>query len=92
LAIADDGNALSWNLAGLPSLRHHEVVSSYADLFGIGIKNNTIGYVFPLADHYAFGFDWRIWASRTLSGGTRRTASDSHMGIRFGRRSPWDGV
>ena len=31
---------------------------SYADLFGIGIKNNTIGYVFPLSDRYAFGLDW----------------------------------
>jgi len=58
LAIADDGNALSWNPAGLPSLGHHEIVSSYADLFGIGIKNSTIGYVFPAADTYTFGFDW----------------------------------
>ena len=58
VAIADDGNALSWNPAGLPSLGNHEIASSYADLFGIGIKNNHIYYVFPIADHYAFGFDW----------------------------------
>ena len=58
LAIADDGNALFWNPAGLPSLEHHEIVSGYTDLFGIGIKNNIIGYVFPMANNYALGFDW----------------------------------
>ncbi len=58
LAIADDGNALFYNPAGLPSLGHHEIVSGYADLFGIGITNNTIGYVFPVDNNYALGFNW----------------------------------
>ena len=58
-AIADDNNALFWNPAGLPYIGHHEAATSYADPFGIGIKHNAIGYVFPVKDTYAFGFDWK---------------------------------
>ncbi len=58
LAVADDGNALLWNPAGLPSLGHHEIIASHADLFGIGIDTNNFGYVFPMKDDAALGFDW----------------------------------
>ena len=32
-AVADDGNTITWNPAGLPRLRRKEFTSSYADLY-----------------------------------------------------------
>ena len=58
LAIADDANAMHYNPAGLPALGHHEVIGNHADLFGIGLNANNIGYAIPLRDHSAFGLDW----------------------------------
>ena len=58
LAVADDGNALLWNPAGLPWLDHHEMIGSHANLFNIGLQTNNLGYVFPLKDDLAIGFDW----------------------------------
>ena len=57
-AVADDNNALFWNPAGLPFLGHHEATFSNVDLFGIGLDQNSFGYVFPITDSNAFGFDW----------------------------------
>ncbi|NKB71436.1 MAG: hypothetical protein GKR89_30560 [Candidatus Latescibacteria bacterium] len=58
LALADDGNALLWNPAGLPGLARHEFIVSRADLYGIGIDTNNLGYALPLGTDYALGFDW----------------------------------
>ena len=32
IAVADDGNTITWNPAGLPRLRRTEFTTSYADL------------------------------------------------------------
>jgi len=57
-AVADDGNAIFWNPAGLPHVRHQEVNSMYANLFGIGLKDGHLCYVMPITDDHAVGVDW----------------------------------
>ena len=58
LAIADDGNAIAWNPAGLPSVRHQQINSMYSNLYGIGLKDNYLCYVLPITDNQAVGIDW----------------------------------
>lgn len=58
VAVADDGNTIYWNPAGLPGLRRQEFTMSYSDLFGLGIVNSYLGYVFPFRDELAIGVDW----------------------------------
>jgi len=58
LAIADDGNAIAWNPAGLPSVRHQEINSMYSNLYGIDLKDNYLCYVLPITDNQAVGMDW----------------------------------
>lgn len=56
VSLADDGNALFWNPAGLPLLGHHELTSMHANPLGIpGYKNQTLGYVFPVSTSLALG-------------------------------------
>lgn len=58
VAIADDGNTIYWNPAGLPGLRRMEFTVSYANLFGLGLKSSYAGYVYPIRDEWAIGVDW----------------------------------
>ncbi|MBD3289028.1 hypothetical protein GF337_09510, partial [candidate division KSB1 bacterium] len=58
VAIADDGNAVYWNPAGLPSIERYEIYSMYANLYNTGINNNYIACVLPFSDRMAFGLDW----------------------------------
>lgn len=63
LAVADDGNALLWNPAGLPGLGRHELIGSQADVMGTGIETSNLGYLVPLSDRYAMGVDWNRLAT-----------------------------
>jgi tetratricopeptide (TPR) repeat protein len=58
VAIADDGNAIHWNPAGLPYIDHYELNSMFADLFNTGIKNNYASLFVPLTEKFAAGIDW----------------------------------
>ena len=58
VAIANDGNAIYWNPAGLSYLQREEFNSMYANLYGLGIKNSYISYARPLFSRLAFGLDW----------------------------------
>ena len=58
IAVADDGNTITWNPAGLPRLRRKEFTSSYADLYAMDITHSYIGIVWPFGDRIAVGFDW----------------------------------
>jgi len=58
LAVADDGNAIAWNPAGLPFVRHQEINSMYSNLYGIDLKDNYLCYVLPITDNQAVGIDW----------------------------------
>jgi hypothetical protein len=39
-------------------LRHHEITTSYSELFGLEINNGYLAYTYPVTDHLALGFDW----------------------------------
>ncbi|UCD17147.1 MAG: PorV/PorQ family protein [Candidatus Zixiibacteriota bacterium] len=58
IGVADDGNAIYWNPAGMSFLNHHEVSFMHTDLFGTGIMNNYAGYTYPLTEKIALGVDW----------------------------------
>ncbi len=58
VAIANDGNAMYWNPAGLPFLKREEFNSMYSNLYGLGLKNSYVSYLRPLTDRIAFGVDW----------------------------------
>jgi hypothetical protein len=58
-AVADDGNSVYWNPAGMPTLRRLEFNSMYADLYGIqGLKNFYLSFVLPLTPRYYLGASW----------------------------------
>ena len=58
VGVADDGNALYWNPAGMAFLNHHEITSMHCDLFGLGISNDYLAYTYPLTSRLAVGLDW----------------------------------
>lgn len=58
VAIANDGNAIYWNPAGLPYLKREEVNLMYSDLYGININNFYLSYTRPIMKKLAFGVDW----------------------------------
>ncbi len=59
IAIADDGNAVYWNPAGLPILKRIEFNSNYTNMYNIqGMKNIYLSFVYPLTYHYVVGASW----------------------------------
>jgi tetratricopeptide (TPR) repeat protein len=58
-ALADDGNALWWNPAGIARLGHQEFTSTLGDLYGSGVGENHLGYVFPITDRHAAAVSWK---------------------------------
>ena len=60
IAVADDGNTITWNPAGLPRLRRTEFTTTYADLYVMGITQSYIGIVRPFGDKLALGMDWAL--------------------------------
>jgi hypothetical protein len=46
IAVADDGNTITWNPAGLPRLRRKEFTSSYADLYAMDISHSYAGIAY----------------------------------------------
>ena len=58
VAVADDGNALYWNPAGIATLGHHEFNSMNANSFGFGLKHRFLSYIFPLSQKNALGLAW----------------------------------
>ncbi len=64
VAIADDGNAIAWNPAGLAGMEHIQASFAYADLFGLGLNSyyasflSRIYFIPALTDYLSFGVDW----------------------------------
>jgi hypothetical protein len=64
LAVADDGNAIYWNPAGLARMERIQASFAYANLFGIGIKSyyanflSRLYFIPPLTDYLTLGVDW----------------------------------
>jgi len=66
VAVADDGNAIYWNPAGLARMERIQMSFAYADLFGLGIKSfygSFLSRLYPipaLTDYVAAGVDWSV--------------------------------
>lgn len=64
VAVADDGNAIQWNPAGLSQIESIEASFSYADLFGLGINSyyasfiTRLYFIPSLTDYLTLGADW----------------------------------
>ncbi len=64
VAVADDGNAIYWNPAGLARMERIQVSFNYADLFGLGINNyyasfiTRLYFIPTLTDYLTLGADW----------------------------------
>ena len=64
VAVADDGNAIYWNPAGLSRMERIQASFSYSDLFGLGIKSyyasfiSRLYFIPSLTDYLSFGVDW----------------------------------
>lgn len=64
VAVADDGNAIHWNPAGLARMERIQASFAFSDLFGIGIKSyyanflSRLYFIPTLTDYLSFGFDW----------------------------------
>ena len=57
VGIADDANTIYWNPGGLPQLQRQELTFTYANLYGLGLRNLYGGYVYPITDNSAIGVD-----------------------------------
>lgn len=59
VAIADDGNTVYWNPAGLPTLKRYEFNSMYGSLYGdIGLNNGFLSFALPLSQRFGLGATW----------------------------------
>jgi len=64
VAVADDGNAIFWNPAGLARMERIQASFAYADLFGLGISSyyasffSRLYFIPPLTDYVTIGADW----------------------------------
>ncbi|MFQ5769194.1 MAG: tetratricopeptide repeat protein [bacterium] len=58
VAVADDGNAVYWNPAGIATLGHHELNTMTTNSFNIGLQHRFLSYIFPLSDKHSLGLGW----------------------------------
>ncbi len=84
-AIADDGNALYWNPAGLSRLGHQEFTSTLGSLYGADLKDNYLGYVFSITDFQAAAFSWKQASSDDAGLGYRENTFSLGYAYRFGK-------
>ncbi len=75
-AIANDGNCLYWNPAGLTQLENKQFTTTYVNYL-VDVKGGLIGYTEPLNDKYSFGFGAVYWSSGSIE---RRTATGGDNG------------
>ena len=58
VGVADDGNAVYWNPAGLSFINRSELNSMYTNLFRSGVKNTYLSMIVPLHNRIVLGADW----------------------------------
>lgn len=85
-AVANDANAIFWNPAGIASLQRQEVTSMYSDLWGLGMTQSYLGYVFPMTDNQALAADWLHYGHDDSELGYR----DDNFHLAYGLRLPWN--
>lgn len=65
VAIADDGNAVYWNPAGLTTLKRFEFNSMYTNLYNIpGMQNLYLSLVYPLSPRFTVGGSWMHFGAK----------------------------
>lgn len=88
VAIADDGNAIYWNPAGLPTLRRPELHSMYVNnLYNVpGLHNLYLSFAYPLTSRYAVGGSWFNYGYDEQ--GNELEYFLNHLNIAFGAKLP----
>jgi hypothetical protein len=57
--VADDGNSIYWNPAGIARIEKSQLSVMHKDLFGLGLINyEFLGYVHPNVGNGSLGFSW----------------------------------
>ncbi|MBI5867741.1 MAG: PorV/PorQ family protein [candidate division Zixibacteria bacterium] len=74
VAIADDATAVYWNPAGLVSGNIAEFFVSYANRFGVGIRDVSLGFTLPTERRYRLG---AAFVRTSVDGITRSSRADA---------------
>lgn len=82
VGIADDGNAVYWNPAGLTSLHTQEANFGYSEPFGLSVGNSYLSYATPLTDRFSLGSDWLYLGFEDSEMGFRQHRLGLSMGYR----------
>jgi tetratricopeptide (TPR) repeat protein len=95
VAVADDGNAISWNPAGLARMERMQVSFAYADLFGLGIDSKyasfftRLYFIPPLTDYVTIGADWSGIKAGDEELGFSRDQFNFALAFRPPKSIPW---
>ena len=87
VAAASDATAIHWNPAAIATLQRQQVRLSYADRFGLGLRESYLSYVLPLTESHAFGADWFHRGFDDVEGGLGLDASQNRFGFAYGYRN-----
>jgi hypothetical protein len=58
VAVANDGNAIYWNPAGLPMIDHYSIYGMHANLYNTGVQSNYVSFFLPFTERLTLGADW----------------------------------
>ena len=90
-AVANDGNAIFWNPAGIVTLQRQEITTMYSSLYkNLGLDNSYLGYVFPISDNHAFGVDWMHIGQDDTELGFRRDSFNLAYSLRLPSIAGWN--
>jgi len=90
-AVANDGNAIFWNPAGIVTLQRQEIITMYSSLYkNLGMENSYLGYVMPLGDNHAFGVDWLHLGMDDTELGFRRDSFNLAYSLRLPSIGGWN--
>ena len=87
VAAASDATAINWNPAAIATLQRRQVRLSYADRFGLGLRESYLSSVLPLTESHAFGADWFHRGFDDVEGGLGLDASQNRFGLAYGYRN-----
>ena len=87
VAAASDATAINWNPAAIATLQRRQVKLSYADRFGLGLRESYLSSVLPLTESHAFGADWFHRGFDDVEGGLGLDVSQNRVGLAYGYRN-----
>ena len=90
-AVANDGNAIFWNPAGIVTIQRQEITTMYSSLYqNMGLNNSYFGYVLPIGDNHAFGVDWLHIGQDDTELGYRRDSFNLAYSLRLPSIAGWN--